>query len=340
MEYNGNGEFTLGLEDFDTFNLTPERIRELALARKVSSGPGLDSEYMPTTNELDTISDMLYSAVSKGQLIDFGYWPNDMIKATSKRGGKLYVESALAHPFSSPYVIMHSWDDAANPIPKQWLASKQNNGPYVSAYLVNPYLSDDVCCDFEAMELEGIVVQGDRCLGVGDRINLDANESKACDGYAVNVVPFILRFPSMLNDPNIKAALNRFSDPLRAAAANVLDPIMTALSILATKGVRSETVNASPKLAKARTKHGKPAIPPYRKVDSRAYVTAILSRQEHVSRSQGGTHASPITHMRIGHWRHYKSGEKSFIHDTLVNATEEMRKAFVSHRTHYVVKDN
>ena len=237
-------------------------------------------------------------------------------------------------------VIMHSWDDAANPIPKQWLASKPNNGPYVSAYLVNPYLSDDVCCDFEAMELEGIVVKGDRCLGVGDRINLDADEFESVRGIRGQCCSVYLTIPrSMLND-RIKAALNRFSDPLRAAAANVLDPIMTALSILTTKGIRSETVSVNPKLAKARIRNGKPAIPPYRKIDSRAYVTAILSRQEHVSRSQGGTHASPIAHMRIGHWRHYKSGEKSFIHDTLVNATEEMRKAFVSHRTHYEVKDN
>jgi hypothetical protein len=331
MEYLGNDTFSLGLEEFDSFTMTPERIRDLCLAGKISSGPGLIAEYMPTGNELNTITQMVQHAVSRGQLLNFGYWPNDMIKASAKHAGKLYVQGALAHPFSSPYIILHTWDDKTNPPPLQ------GDRTVASAYLVNPYpdSGDGLCIDFEAMELEGITVKGDRCLGVGDRLTLDAMESKQCDGYAVNIVPFILRFPA-----DIIASFGiRAKDPMRAAAANVLDPVMTALGILATRGVKSETIQASDKFIKARKKLGRSVPPPYRKIDSKPYVTAIMARKEREPReSQGGTHASPKPHIRMGHFRHYKSGEKSFVHDTLVNATEEMKNKFVSSRSHYTVK--
>ena len=198
MEYQGNGQFSLALDEFDTFNMTPEQIRELGLAHNISSGPGLDSQYMPTTNELNVISNMVHEAVSKGQLLSFGYWPNDFIKATARRAGKLYIQSALAHPFRSPYIIMHSWDDLASPLHK--VNPLLNKGPITSAYLVNPYNNsgDGICIDFEAMELEEVVAKGNRCLGVGDRVTLDATKSIECDGYAVNVVAFAYRFPVCL----------------------------------------------------------------------------------------------------------------------------------------------
>ena len=95
--------------DIDTLSLTPEQPREIALRHMVTSGTGLDQNYMPTSEQLTVISDMLHFAVTRGQVIDFGYWPNEMIKATAKRAGPLYLKDGLAHPFSSPYVIMHSW---------------------------------------------------------------------------------------------------------------------------------------------------------------------------------------------------------------------------------------
>jgi len=119
---------------------------------------------------------------------------------------------------------------------------------------------------------------------------------------------------------------------------NVVDPVMTALAILNTKGIVNETIRASDKLNSARRKAGKSIIPPYRKVNSSGYVTALLARQERKGEGKGGTHASPITHIRMGHLRNYKSGEVSFVRDTIVNASEEARLNFKSTRSHYIVK--
>ena len=115
---------------------------------------------------------------------------------------------------------------------------------------------------------------------------------------------------------------------------------MTGLMILNTRNMPRNKVVASEKLNGSCVKRGKPIIPPYDRIDSSPYVTAILSRQDRVAGAKGGTHASPMMHIRRGHIRNYASGERRFISDTLVNATEDMRKQFVSQRSHYVVKDS
>lgn len=75
----------------------------------------------------------------------------------------------------------------------------------------------------------------------------------------------------------------------------------------------NETIAANPKLNEARARRNKPPMPPYRQVDSASYVTAVTQRIEHVKKPATGTHASLIMHVRQGHWRHYQTGEKSFI---------------------------
>lgn len=340
MKYRGEGAFEVAMESFETLQLTPERIRDLGLNHKVTSGPGLDIEYMPTWKEVTNIGEMVYEAVTKGQVLAFGYWPNDMIRSVAKRSGLLYTQSALAHPFRSPYIILHSWDDVKSPWHDRLISAKK--GLATNAYLVNPFAqsSDGICIDFEALEFEGITVDGKPHLSIGDRVLFHAEESMKHKGYVVEVVPFMRRFDHE-TDPRFVEAMKSIKDVDSAAAANVLDPVMVALAILNTKNVRSETITAPDKLAKARARSGKPVIPPYRKIHSEPYVTAIMSRQERTARiDHGGTHASPAPHIRRGHIRHYSSGERTFIADTLVNSTEQMRKTFKSNRSHYDIKGN
>jgi hypothetical protein len=328
----------LNLDNMDTFLITPASVREIAMKDGIVSGPGIDMAYMPTSRELDTINEMAKFAVDRGQMIDFGYWPNDMIMATGHRAGNLYSEGALGHPFSTPYIILHTWND-----PKLLPDVGNPNEKSSSAYLVNPFPykdSKDLCIDFEAMTLEGLIIEGYKCLGVGDRALLNGKETSNSKNYAVQVIPFAARWASAQNNTEfMRAATNRNNDDINiAAAGNVMDPIMTALLMLNTRGIRQEIISASDKLNKARLKSNKPPIPPYRRIDSASYVTVVLNRVNR--RGPGtGTHASPVMHMRQGHWRHYATGEKSFIRDTLVNATEEQRQLFITGRSHYVVKE-
>lgn len=50
------------------------------------------------------------------------------------------------------------------------------------------------------------------------------------------------------------------------------------------------------------------------------YKVITITGKRKVSESgKGGTHASPVTHLRRGHWRHYKSGKRTWIEAVMVN---------------------
>jgi hypothetical protein len=90
-------------------------------------------------------------------------------------------------------------------------------------------------------------------------------------------------------------------------------------------------VSPDPKLIRAREKRGRVPIPSHDVVKSEPYVTALLARQG------PKMHASPITHLRMGHIRNLPLGKKTFIRDALVNGTDEAKAAFASTRSHYFV---
>lgn len=53
-------------------------------------------------------------------------------------------------------------------------------------------------------------------------------------------------------------------------------------------------------------------------------VITITGKRKVSNEGKGGTHASPVTHLRRGHWRHYKSGKRSWVEATLVNGKDGM----------------
>jgi len=159
--------------------------------------------------------------------------------------------------------------------------------------------------------------------------------------YACHVVPATLRFPQEFWDeyatmvgkePGIQGSLH-------SAASNVLDPFCVALLLLNTRGIPTTIVKADDKLNRARIKNRKPPIPSYRQIDSLPYVTSMLRQPRIPGVDRGGHHASPVPHIRQGHWRNYKTGERTFINDTLVKATPEMREMFKAQRAYYKVKE-
>ena len=52
VETTSDGRLVMDLryEDIEMFNITPERIRELSKDNLISSGPGLDERWMPTSD--------------------------------------------------------------------------------------------------------------------------------------------------------------------------------------------------------------------------------------------------------------------------------------------------
>jgi hypothetical protein len=329
----------LNVKDIEHITITPAKFRELALNKILTSGPGIELDYMPTEKELDTVSEMLYEAVSAGKFIDFGHWPNEFIKKQSNRGGDLYHQDALGHPFTTPWVFFHTWDDPVID------AKFRTNVLTPSIYLVNPLLNTDgstIACDFEITAIEAIKVANTELLAIGDRGLLMAKVDKPPTAkYACQIIPTTFRFPIKYWDQYAaELGLEEGADSaMHSAASNVMEPVFTALLLLNTRGIPKEIVRASDKLNKARIKNNKPPIPPYTRIMSKEYVTTVMRTGTHKGTAPVGHHASPVAHIRIGHWRNYKPGARTFINDTLVKATPEMREIFKSSRTHYVVKE-
>jgi hypothetical protein len=296
---------------------TPEGVREAVLGHHVLGLYGhrdyteeapLALQCAPSQGEIEALNAITQSAITNGRLFDFGLIPNEVIKKCSLQSGSMYHESALPHPFADPYMLMHSWEGG------------------VAVYVVSPH-TDAPNTEFVIAELQPLIVRGAKILMLHDRVLF----GKTCDDGTFEgiSVPSPTRF--------MPGADNIGKTPMMAALSHVLDPLMTMLMILNTDGIDHQHVVASPKLQRARAKNNKPPIPPYNKVLSEPYVTAILAgRARQRSDWQGGTHASPRYHIRHAHKRVYKD-HTTFIRATLVNATPEARKAFQT-RSHYVVK--
>jgi hypothetical protein len=312
------------LRDIREWRPTVTQIREPILTFMVvgtsmfaADMPPLARAFAPTQDDVEGIAELTEVAVRAGRLIDFGAWTNDVIKYGGNRGGPLYSRDVIGHPFRDPYVFFHTWEDAS------------------AAYLVNPLEPERTGGDVECIELQPIEIKGNRALMIGDRAVLtpDASNFAGWSKYHCRSMPSLWRYL-----PGAEA-INTGGKPENAAAGNVLDPLMTALLILSTRGIARETVAAPDKLQKARRKNGKPLIPPYQRVDSAPYVTAIQNRAARGrAPSQGGTHASPVMHLRMGHVRTYASGVQTFVRDAIVNASEATRAAFTIGRSHYTVK--
>ena len=317
--------FEASMRDISEWKPVITQIREAILQYMVvgshviaKSLPPEVAQYSPGQQTVEHIAECCFNAVSAGRLIDFGDWTNEVICHGGNRGGPLYGRGAIGHPFGKPYVFVHTWEAST------------------SAYMVNPLEPGKLAGgDCEVIELQPVKMRETCALMIADQVLLqpdDDVEKLSCwNKYSCHAIPSVWRFMPGAEEINK-------GPPGNAAAGNTLDPLMTALLILNTRGIARSTVSVSDKLQRARMKNGKPPIPPYDQVDSRLYVTAIQNRLNKGRKEpRGGHHASPIGHLRMGHPRTYANGVTTFVRDALVNMTDDAKAAF-SQRSHYTVK--
>lgn len=117
------------------------------------------------------------------------------------------------------------------------------------------------------------------------------------------------------------------------ADATVLGALADGVSamsmILATKGIGLRREPAPAKLNVKREKAGKPPYPSVTYVDARQYFEAVQRA------ALGGTHASPVPHLRRGHRRTYSDGRSTWVRSCMVNC-RSLDEAQL--RDHYIVK--
>lgn len=324
-ERGGVHGFEARLDQLEGWAPVITQVREAILRGYVTGSHMLDRilppdvmRLAPSQREVEAMAESAEAAVRAGRLIDFGDWTNDVIKHGGQRGGPLYSRGAIGHPFALPWVFRHTWEHST------------------AAYLVNPLDRDKLAGgDCECVELQPMKVAGNHMLMIADRMMLTPDPGDTTVKYHCSAIPSVWRYLPDVDE----AGGNNGLSPAQAAAGNVLDPLMTALLILSTRGIARETVTVPDKLQKARAKNGKPPIPPYDRVFSAPYVTAIQARRARGrAEPKGGTHASPVPHLRMGHPRTYASGVQVFVRDALVNMSDDARRAWITGRSHYAVK--
>jgi hypothetical protein len=242
-------------------------------------------------------------AVIAGRMFDFGWLPNAVIKIQATRGGPLWNQGHIEHPFSEPYVVFHQWEEGA------------------SLYVV-----------WEVVKRETLITEF-ACMQSRGKKFLYASVSVGLRRFSKpGSWDARLYYPPVTQE-------EADTGELQASATGTVDPIATALLMLSTRGIETERIEADQKLQRARLKTRKLPIPPYWKVHTQDYVTAITTRRMK-REPQGGHHASPIPHLRRGHRRHLHErhgGQVIWIADTMV-MLRDGQELELPHRAFYSVK--
>lgn len=320
---------SIDLDDMEVWQASVDQFRDACMAGRIIALnlPSVSEAFWFKNDELDDTVLKVFSAVTSGRLIDCGHLPNEMIKIGGKRGGAMYNHGLLAHPFREPWLLFHSWEEG------------------VSGYLIELLDDNPAGGRTRIIELNSMQLRNEKLLCAGDVVMLDFSidtESRS-ERYTGGSRPATWRiaFPQMSDG----------IDPMRAAMNNCLDPFVAALLLLHTDGVSVDRIEPPAKLNRARLRNRKQPLPARLRINSEPYVTALLARKRRRTQPQGGHHASPIPHVRLGHWRYFKDGQQPRtalrvegerapwrirISDALVNVKDEARAAFM--RSHYAIR--
>lgn len=285
---------------------TVEQIRNVVLAGRFlvpSDSAAMDQD----TSLLSSLTEAFTLAVAGGRLFDLGHIPNAVIMSESGRASELFEAGYIGHPFREPYAFYHTWD-----ADQVGFMKGSGIGDCGSLYVVDPFdmhgASGGVIAEgtFLVCEAQAVQTLGHNVLFVGDaaagRVGRNADGRL---GYLAKLTR--------------SGMFRRLGPSEGAAVANLFDPIMSCLLLLATDGIEVKTVEAPERLNRQRVKAGKPAIPPHYEVKAGAYVTALNARTLRRSEPKGGHHASPVPHLRRGHIRHLHTGGTTWVRDAVIN---------------------
>jgi hypothetical protein len=289
---------------------TVEQVRDACLESRIiaMNMPGLESNWI-TNSEIEHAASLAQDAVRGSRMFECGHLPNEIIKMCGKRGGLMYTAGLLGHPFIKPWLLYHTWEEGT------------------AVYVIDLHEPEQPAGGTtEITEFIPMIVDGMKILIMGDRVVFCSTESDET------------RYGGYAKQCSWRIGFAKLTGQVPGSAMNnCLDPFVTALLLLHTDGVPVDRISPPEKLQKARLKAGKPSLPSRLRIDSGTYVTVLGARKQRLRASLGGTHASPIPHRRLGHWRHFKNGRPRIrIPDALVNVKDETRTAFM--RSHYNVK--
>jgi len=307
------------------WRLTPEATRKALLEEQVSTELGGAWEDQDDTEEATQAG--LESAITllrQGRLI----WldevpPLDVLERESGRGQQMFFDGFIRHPFQDGYILAFNnssfnRENAAGMKEFAEVFEKLGVTDAASGHVmvIEPRAAEkddlgppkvDVFA-FAAME-----VQGEKLLtpSVEFIFHVTKDGLKAED-------------PDGLDDAFLEPQQRLAVNHLRHQCSHML---FYGLMILNTEFVPIEAVPAPEKLNKQRVKSGKDPLPGFTKVHTEDYITALTGKPKARSEdAQGGTHASPVPHLRRGHrrWLDAEHTRSTWVRDSLVNVRKQV----------------
>jgi hypothetical protein len=293
--------------------LDPSRgLNEIYMSTADSRPP--PSEFAEFVRRLSPDSDLAQDAesrinsISTAQVFDFGRVPEEVLKEQAIRSGPLMHEGFVRPPYE--YVLYwYTLTDIEYPI------EGQTSIDYVTLVFQK---------DAGAEPKDNVyrVVDFVRAPpGFADSVNArqDRDLPKVPRGHSVfallaigDIMPLE---PDRWNGTlSWQSGTQHLTEEQKSRSVGALADGVAGLSmLLCTDNIGLRHEPAPRKLNAKRAKSGRPPYPGVTYVNVGQYLRA----RENTAR--GGTHASPVPHLRRGHRRTYANGKTIWIRDTLVN---------------------
>jgi len=118
----------------------------------------------------------------------------------------------------------------------------------------------------------------------------------------------------------------------------IVNPCLAALLMLNTRGVAIDEIKA-PRAERRRAARDGKEIPSTWCVDTALYFTAVKGQAATSRTVGGGSHRSPVPHLRRGHWRSLRDSRRVWVRDCLVNVRSEGAASFVERRDGYRIPE-
>lgn len=260
----------------------------------------------------------LAKAAKAAQVFDFGDLPETRLMGEAITGGALMGQKLLRLPYPSVLywytltsLVDHEGKEkfyvnkdlvpfrGVDRVRYATLVAEAGDEFYVADFmLLDPMTAAMARAQLEASSQGTVLKELQRgrhlflCSGVAQ---LTATEKGLWQGY-------LLDTPG--SDPRDREA---------KSLGSLADGIAAMTMILATKGVGLRREPVPVKVNAKREKAGRPPYPSVTHVDARQYFDAMQRS------ALGGTHASPVPHLRRGHVRTYQDGRRTWVRSALVN---------------------
>jgi hypothetical protein len=274
----------------------------------------------------------LYGRVRMAQVFDFGVVPDATIRRESVRAAPLLVDGYLDIPFDTvlfryrfvPEVRVTETFRNEFPDVADWaeFLNQMHDFQNFETLVIRRGEREWDVCDFVQLV--------PAMLGALDlRIPAGVRAFEPVSAARIRAIRLPDGTPGFESSRSWMPMQNPTPNAEKAMAAGLADTIAAFCLIANARGVPQEYVPAPRKLNVKRERAGNPPLPAVTFIRTEVYCAAAHNTD------RGGTHASPVPHLRRGHRRTLASGRVTWVRDTVVNCRS--REEAAASRDHYEV---